>query len=304
MATPKKTVQTKSDVANKEKNEATLKTAANLTIDAAAKKVTEAQLSIGKTLSDVTSKLQEQLQELTTVSQAVELKKAELSNIYGTEQVLKNIDELKADFENQKATIDLSFAAYEQESAAKQASLELERNKDQEQFDYEMEQSRRSERLAHEENLRVAAAAERDRKEQIERGFKERDENLKKAENELVVLRTQVQGFPAEIDAAVKKAEAIVGNTIKREYEHKLSLLQKDFDTSQLVANNTIKSLNDRLVSQDNVIGQLQVRLGDADRRVTEIATKALEAASSTKSLADVQNLIQTQNNGTSARKA
>lgn len=54
MATPKKTVQTKSDVANKEKNEATLKTAANLTIDAAAKKVTEAQLSIGKTLSDVT----------------------------------------------------------------------------------------------------------------------------------------------------------------------------------------------------------------------------------------------------------
>lgn len=304
MATPKKTVQTKSDVANKEKNEATLKTAANLTIDAAAKKVTEAQLSIGKTLSDVTSKLQEQLQELTTVSQAVELKKAELSNIYGTEQVLKNIDELKADFENQKAAIDLAFAAYQQESEAKQASLELERNKDQEQFDYELEQSRRSERLAHEESLRVAAAQERDRREQIERGFKEREENLKKAENELIVLRTQVQGFPAEIDAAVKKAEAIASNSIKREYEHKLSLLQKDFETSQLVANNTIKGLNDRLASQDNVIGQLQSRLSDADKRVTDIATKALEAASSTKSLADVQNLIQTQNNGTSARKA
>lgn len=304
MATPKKTVQTKSDVANKEKNETTLKTAANLTIDAAAKKVTEAQLSIGKTLSDVTSKLQENLQELNTVSQAVELRKAELSAIYGAEQVLKNIDELKADFENQKTTIDLAFAAYEQESAAKQASLELERNKEQEQFDYDLQQARRTEQLDHEEKNRLAAAQERDRREQIERGFKEREEGLKKAENELIVLRTQVQGFPAEIDAAVKKAEAITGNSIKREYEHKLSLLQKDFETSQLVANNTIKSLNDRLAAQDNVIGQLQVRLSDADKRVTDIATKALEAASSTKSLADVQNLIQTQNNGTSARKA
>lgn len=304
MATPKKTVQTKSDVANKEKNEATLKTAANLTIDAAAKKVTEAQLSIGKTLSDVTSKLQEQLQELTTVSQAVELKKAELSNIYGTEQVLKNIDELKADFENQKATIDLAFQAYQQESEARQTSLELERTKEEEQFNFELQQARRTEQLAHAENLRVAAAAERDRREQIERGFKERDENLKKFENEIIVLRTQVQGFPVEIDAAVKKAEAIVGNTVKREYEHKLSLLQKDFETSQLVANNTIKSLNDRLAAQDTVIGQLQNRLTDADKRVSEIATKALDAASSTKSLADVQNLIQTQNNGQSARKA
>lgn len=304
MATPKKTVQTKSDVANKEKNEATLKTAANLTIDAAAKKVTEAQLSIGKTLSDVTSKLQEQLQELTTVSQAVELKKAELANIYGTEQVLKNIDELKADFENQKATIDLAFEAYQQESEARQTSLELERTKEEEQFNFELQQSRRAEQLAHAENLRVAAAAERDRREQIERGFKERDENLKKFENELIVLRTQVQGFPAEIDAAVKKADAIATNSVKREYEHKLSLLQKDFETSQLVANNTIKSLNDRLAAQDTVIGQLQNRLTDADKRVSEIATKALDAASSTKSLADVQNLIQTQNNGQSARKA
>lgn len=304
MATPKKPVQTKSDVANKEKNETTLKTAANLTIDAAAKKVTEAQLSIGKTLSDVTSKLQEQLQELTTVSQAVELKKAELSNIYGTENVLKNIDELKADFENQKASIDLAFAAYQQESEAKQASLELERTKEQEQFDYELQQTRRTEQLQHEEAVRVAAVQERDRREQIERGFKEREENLKKAENELVVLRTQVQAFPTELESAVKKAEAIASNSIKREYEHKLSLLQKDFETSQVVANNTIKGLNDRLASQDNVIGQLQGRLTDADKRVTDIATKALEAASSTKSLADVQNLIQTQNNGTSARKA
>lgn len=304
MATPKKTVQTKSDVANKEKNEATLKTAANLTIDAAAKKVTEAQLSIGKTLSDVTSKLQENLQELNTVSQAVELKKEELKNIYGAEQVLKNIDELKADFENQKASIDLAFEAYKQESEARQASLELERTKEEEQFNYELQQTRRSEQLAHEENVRIAAAQERDRRENIERGFKEREETLKKAENELIVLRTQVQGFPAEIDSAVKKAEAIATNSVKREYEHKLSLLQKDFETSQLVANNTIKSLNERLAAQDNVIGQLQSRLSDADKRVTEIATKALEAASSTKSLADVQNLIQTQNNGTSARKA
>jgi uncharacterized coiled-coil protein SlyX len=137
----------------------------------------------------------------------------------------------------------------------------------------------------------------------MEKGFKEREENLKKQENEITELRAQVTAFPAKIDSEVKKAEAIVGSSVKRDYEHKLSLLQKDADTAKLVADNTIKGLNDRLANQDMVIGQLQGRINDADKRVTDIATKALEAAASTKSLADVQNLIQTQNNGASARK-
>lgn len=299
----KKKVVTKSETFSKEKNETTLKTAANLTIDAAAKKVTEAQLSIGKTLSDVTSKLQEQLQELSTVSQAVELRKGELSTIYGAEQVLKSIDELQADFENKKLIQQQQFDLFEQELEAKQQTLALERSTETEQFQYNLQQERRNEQLQHEEVVRQAAAEERDRKELIEKGFQIREEELKKRETELIDLRKKAEEFPVVLKTGIDKEVAIVGNSIKREYEHKLQLLQKDFDTSKMMSDSTVKSLTDRLTSQDNVIGQLQTRLSQADERVTSIATKALEAAASTKSLADVQNLIQTQNNGQSARK-
>jgi colicin import membrane protein len=302
MTSKKKTV-TKSETFSKEKNEATLKSAANLTIDAAAKKVTEAQLSIGKTLSDVTSKLQEQLQELETVTQAVSLRKQELNTIYGSEQVLKSIDELQAEYENKKTQVDQDFAAYQQETEARQQSLELQRTQEEESFNYNLQQARRNEQLKYEEENRVRKAYERDQTETLQKGWALREEGLKKLENEIVDLRAKVAAFPTELDAAVKKAEAIVGNTVKRDYEHKLQLLQKDFDTAKTVSDGTIRGLHERLAANDKVIGELTLRLTSAEERVTTIATKALEAASSTKSLADVQNLIQTQNNGASARK-
>lgn len=290
--TSKKKPVAKTETFNKEKSQQTLKAAGGITIETAAKKVTEAQLSIGKTLSDVTNQLQTQLQELDTVTQAVGIKQSELETIFGKEQVLKNLDELNVEFEAHKVSIE-----------DQKMALDRERQQEEADFQFNLAQTRKNDQLKFEEESRVRKAYERDQTEALQKGWALREETLKNQENEIVELRAKVAAFPAELDAAVKKAEAIVGNTVKRDYEHKLQLLQKDFDTAKTVSDNTVRGYQERLAANDKVIAELTLRLAGAEERVTTIATKALEAASSTKSLADVQNLIQTQNNGSAARK-
>jgi colicin import membrane protein len=273
-------------------NQEVLKKASTKTIESVVGAVTQAQVAISNKLSEVNAQLQTQLTELNTVSQAVEIKKAELESVYSKEAVLKNIDELGVDYEARKQAIETEEQETERQRAQESAD-----------FTFDLQQSRKNEQVQYEESLRLKKASQRDQDELREKNYLLREEGLKKQENEIVELRAKVAAFPTELDAAVKKAEAIVGNTVKRDYEHKLQLLQKDFDTAKTVSDGTIRGLHERLAANDKVIVELTLRLTSAEERVTTIATKALEAASSTKSLADVQNLIQTQNNGSSARK-
>ena len=292
MSSKKKTVA-KAETFNKEKASQTLKAASGITIETAAKKVTEAQLSIGKTLSDVTNTLQNQLQELDTVTQAVQLKQGELETIYSKEQVLKNLDELNVEFEAHKQAIE-----------DQKDSLDRERQQEMADFQFNLDQTRRNEQAQFEENRRLVKNQQRDEDEARNKAFLAREEELKKQESELIDLRAKAVAFPEELKKETDKQVAIATNSVKREYEHKLQLMQKDFETANTVHNNTVAGLNARLAANDKVIGELTARLASSEEKVSTIATKALEAASATKSLADVQNLIQTQNNGQSARKA
>lgn len=283
----------KSETFTQAKGQETLKQAAGVTIESAAKKVTEAQLAIGKTLSDVTNQLQQQLSELSTVTQAVELKKAELETIYGKEQVLKNIDDLNVEFEE-----------YKQNIVTQKEKLFLERTREESEFEFTREQARKNEQVQYEEERRLLKNKHRDEDEERNKNFQLRNEEMLKKENEFIELKKQVDAFPAKLDSEVKKEVAIATNSVKREYEHKLELLSKDLATNQSIFQNQLTGANGRLESQAKVIAELTAQLTGAQSKVAEIAKEALTAASSTKSLADVQQLIQTQANGASARKA
>lgn len=303
MSSKKKAVA-KTETFSNEQNQATVKKVGQWTPQSVTQKVTDASVAINRTLADVTAQLQGQLKEYEEANQAVELKKAELETIFSKEQVLKSIDELNADHENQKLTLEQEFSLYQQELAAKQQTLELERNKENEQFQYNLQQQRREDQLKFEENNRVLAAQERDRKEAIEKNFLLREEELKKRETEIIELRKQVAEFPTRIAAEVKeRVDAAVG-AVRRDEAHKFQLLQKDFETSKVVSENTIKGYQERLIANDKVIGELTLQLTNAQNKVSEIAKEALQSASNTKSLADVKDFMQNQGNGQTARKA
>jgi hypothetical protein len=142
--------------------------------------------------------------------------------------------------------------------------------------------------------MRQQAAAERDRREKLEKDWATREEGLKLREKELEDLRKQVADFPTQLKKEADTAAAIAGNRVKSEWELKFTLAQKDAETAQRVASMEIHSLKDTNHKQAQALQTLQSELAEAKRQVQAIAEKALESASGARALAEVQGVIAT----------
>lgn len=305
---------TKTGQFQKQQDEGTLTRASGITVDSALKTLSSAQAAIGKTLAGVGEQVQSQLQELDTVTKAVQLKKDELAQIHGVEVVAKSIEEMEQEFVSRRELATTNFRAFqvEQEVARTDANRNFSQflaqqkaNQDQAnaEWTYNFTQEQKKARDAFAEEMRVLRAQERDRSEIQAKNWAAREEELKKNEALFAELQQKVAAFPAILEDAKAKAASIAGNSVKHDFEHRLALLQKDTEVAQKMAENTINSLNKQLDNSNAAIAVLQTKLTDAEKKVETIATKALEAASGRQALAELQG-FRSDNGTQSTRKA
>src|SRR4051812_40374982 len=123
----------KSTTFNQEQTKAVVAKVGQWTPQSVAQKVTDATVSINKTLADVTSQLQGTLKEYEEANLAVQAKNAELETVFGKEQVLKSIDELHADHANTKTNLQQELTVFTAELASKRQESELEAQQEENQ---------------------------------------------------------------------------------------------------------------------------------------------------------------------------
>ena len=274
-----------------------------LTAESAVKKVTEAGLTINKTLGGINEQVMSLVEELKKLDEAIHLKTEELAALHGKDVAASAIDVLVAEYDRKKLELQAELERLEKEisdtrmksaeelTAAREAA-ELARKRAEEAYTYDIQLQRKKEQDAFAEQLRQQASTERDRKEKLEKDWAVREENLKQREKELEELRKQVADFPVVLKKETDTAAAIAGNRVKGEWELKLTLAQKDAETAQRVASMEIASLKEANTKQAQALQSLQSELADAKRQVQTIAEKALESASGARALAEVQGVI------------
>lgn len=306
---------TKTGQFEKQQNESIVSKAAGITVDSALKTLSTAQATIGKTLAGVGEQIQSQLQELETVSKAVELKKDELEQIHGVEAIAKSIEEMEADFQSRREQTHQGYQQYindlnvSKDSAQKEherftTDLNVTRQRDHSNWLYSFEQEKKTARNTLDEEFRVLRLQERDRKETQERNWAAREEELKKHETEYASLQKQVNDFPVTLKTEVDKAVAIATNSVKRDFTHQFELLKKDSETAARVSENTVATLKQQLEASNTTIAQLQQRLIESEKKVESIANKALDSASGRQALADLQSLNTGRENGSSLSRS
>ncbi|HEX8823553.1 MAG TPA: kinetoplast-associated protein [Archangium sp.] len=274
-----------------------------LTAESAVKKVTEAGLTINKTLGGINEQVMSLVEELKKLDEAIHLKTEELAALHGKDVAASAIDVLVAEYDRKKLELQAELERLEKEisdtrmksaeelTAAREAA-ELARKRAEEAYTYDIQLQRKKEQDAFAEQLRQQASTERDRKEKLEKDWAVREENLKQREKELEELRKQVADFPVVLKKETDTAAAIAGNRVKGEWELKLTLAQKDAETAQRVASMEIASLKETNARQAQALLALQNELVEAKRQVQTIAEKALESASGARALAEVQGVI------------
>ncbi len=275
-----------------------------LTAETAVKKVTEAGLTINKTLAGINEQVISLVEELKQLDEAIHLKTEELSGLHGKDVAASAIDVLVAEYDKKKAELEAEMERRQKdiadtrakaaaELATEREAAEVARKRAEEEYAYDTQLSRKKEQDAFAEGLRQQSALERDRKEKLEKEWATREEALKLREKELEDLRKQVSEFPLVLKKETDTASAIVGNRVKSEWDLKLTLATKDAETAQRVASMEIASLKETATKQAQTIQTLQAELNEAKRQVQAIAEKALESASGARALAEVQGVIQ-----------
>lgn len=273
-----------------------------LSVDKALQSVSGSSLQVSKAFAQLSEDLIQQTNQLEMIKQAIAIEKEELERLHGVHTVASTIDQLVAEHDAQKTAFATECAnrqaAWLSEQAEKQtkwaredADRKLTREREEQEYGYRMEQARRADRDGWEETKHQRARIEQDRIEQLGKTWKEREEILAKAEAELNSLRQQVSEFPTRLDAEVKKAEAIVGRSMKKDYEADLALRTSQWDGKFALLTQEIATFRDQIKAKDAEIVELRVQRAASEQNVKEIATKAVDAASSKMSFAELSSL-------------
>lgn len=286
----KKKVPTKTETFNKEKAEQTVRAASNVSIEGAVKKITEVNLTIGKTLNEVGQQISQQVQEFQNISTAVELKKTELEQLHEKELVLQEIEDLKS----MRETEELNFAERRQE-----LTDEFDRRRSEREYEFSIETRTQTDALN--EQIRLKKIEERNRQDELDRLWKTREEALAARENELTTLRSQVAEFPAKLAQEVKERSDAAAAAVRRDADHKYQLLEKDRATENQINSSKIAQLtetNNKLAAQ---LAAAEARISESEKNVKSIAEKALESSGSQKTLSELQ-LMQNSPNGSNRK--
>lgn len=278
-----------------QQDRAVLEKVKDMTFDSVTKELAGVQVELQKTLAELSGTLAEQFQLLETVQESIRLKNEELKNLHQIEATATTLDELKADIE------EMQEQQKEQEAEFKRnfAEMKQEQNKqwarEQQDYQYDQKQKNKVAEDALTELIRQREKANKEKQEQLEKTWAEREAELKKREQELAELRAFKEQAPEMVKKAVNQEVAIANNSLKKEYEHKMQIAQKDAEMAQRLAESNIAALQQQLAKQQAQIESLEQQRDLANQRAADTAAKALESASGRSTTEALQRLMETE---------
>ncbi len=265
----------------------------DLTLESVTNNITGAQVEVQRTLAALSAQLAEQLDVLRHVEEAIKLRKEGLQQLHKIEATATTLDELEEQIANQRKAWDEEKANKQREFAEMRSQRNKEWQREEEEYQYRTAQEHK--KLA--DSFQALQAQQekqnREKQEQLEKTWKEREDELKKREQELAELRQYKEAAPEMIKKEVNAAVAVATNSVKKEYETKMALAAKDAELEKRLADQNIASLNQQNTKLQAQIDDLKTAVEQAQKDVKEISAKALESASGRATTEALQRLME-----------
>lgn len=119
-----------------------------------------------------------------------------------------------------------------------------------------------------------------------------REKKIAVQEKEIEEYRARVEGFPGELEAAIKKAKGEGAESAGRELKAKTDLRAKEVEGEQRIYELKITSLEGIIEKQLQQIQDLSAKLDAVLKQSQNLALKAIEGASSSGSLQAVKEIV------------
>ncbi|MBU1206809.1 MAG: hypothetical protein KKH04_07780 [Proteobacteria bacterium] len=297
----------------------------SLSSEGVGKEISGLKSEIGKMLTQIADKMEEEVNKFKAIQKAIELKEKELQELYDIEKSAMTLaalietqsqkrqqfeadmaarkEELSQEIENLRYEWAKEKSDYEAEIKERDLTEKKKREREKEEYEYSF---KRQQMLAKDKFEDEKAKLEKEiqlKKSQMESELKERERVIAEKEEELNELRKKVSLFPKDLETAVGKAVKETTERLNLEAKNREELLKKEFIGERNVLTTRIESLEKTVKEQSAQIAGLTQFLEKANQKVQEIAVKALESSAAAKSFASLQQLLNEQTKKTGQEK-
>jgi len=276
------------------------------TVEGVVKGISALGLEISKALADVSAKVVEEVERLSSVREAVNLERAELDRLHKIDVAATSLDQMVQDYAREKERLESEIAAQraaweeesrntERERKEQEENLKKARTREIEEYEYKKNLERKKAQDKYEEDQRLLEKKNKERQEGLEKNWQQRETALKEQELELQRLRKEAQEFPESLKTESEKAALLAGKAAEQKSEQEILLLKKEAEVEKRLAALQVKTLEDTIVRQAAQIAALQKQVDEAKQQVQDIAVKAIEGASGAKALAHINQIAMEQ---------
>jgi hypothetical protein len=239
---------------------------------------------------------------LKDIEEAIQLRKEELKQVHTIEATATTLDELEETIRTQRLAWDAEQARWKKDFEEMKSEQRKQWKREDDDYQYQLTIKHRKADDVREAMIAQEDKARREKQEQLDKQWAEREAELKKREQELAELRAFKEAAPGEVRKAESAAAQIAGNSVKKEYETKMQLANKDAEVERRLAEQQILSREDTIKKQQAQIDDLKAQLEQARHDSREIATKALDSASGRATTEALRDMIKEQSSTKSTK--
>jgi chromosome segregation ATPase len=269
------------------------------------KRLSDLKTAVGKELSDVSAKLEEETSRYNQMKSAIELKERELKEIFEIERNAYSLaalmeaqkqrkEEFEAEMEERQDLLETDIQQTRQQwQKEKQQYLEdlkeqkkedeklRKREKEEYEYNFKREQELAKAKLADE----IAALEKELQKKKAdfeltvttkETALQKRESEVAEREKDIDDLQAKVASFPQELEDRINRAVADAVNSVKQAAQKNEELLKKGYEGEQNVLQTRIEGLEKTVASQKQQLEGLTRQLEKAYEKVQDIAVKAV----------------------------
>lgn len=281
-----------------------------LTTDSILNNISGLKAEVGKVLTNLSDRLEQESGRYEAVKKAIIEKDKELAEIYEIQKAASSLsalieaqnlkkEQFEADMAERKEAlsgeIEETRLEWQKERAQRIADVKEQdaadakkRAREKEEYDYNLQRERQAvtdsfekEKAGFEEEKERLEREIALRREQSDREFAEREQAISRQEEELAELRARVAAYPKELETTVAREVKQAVDKVQTEATFKLELLQKEFEGERNVFESKIVSFDALVKDQAARILNLGEQVEKSYVQVQAIAVKAVEGSAS-----------------------
>ncbi|WP_446374426.1 hypothetical protein [Coleofasciculus sp. E2-BRE-01] len=286
----------------------------------------ELQVGFGGAVSELSEKLTTEAASLQELRQAVAEETQQLEALYDLDDIEEDtLDELIETYEENSKAFEAELSqqrealeqeiqdlrqAWQKEQAEHQQAIkernedyQRSRQRDEQEYKYDLELRRNLDQDTYEQQQKTLYKELEEANQAQQQQWEEREKAIAQQEKTFDELKSKVDAFDQEKEAAVKKAKeqgkAIANNQVKV----KADLQQLEIDGQKRFYDLRIESLQETIENQEARIENLSKQLDAALKQVQDLAVKAIEGTSNSNSYQALKEIALEQAKGQTKNK-